>query len=138
VQFGNDVPTGSYRKQYQGMYLIPFGVTIKSHLGERSTFTVRIARGVTTGLPQEPVPIASTIAIAPPSGAKILHIEDDPGIARSMAMVLGLEGYEVIAAATRDEALEHINVRGLRPDLAPLKNIFAVPGQRAIELALPP
>jgi DNA helicase II / ATP-dependent DNA helicase PcrA len=25
AQFGNDVLTGSYRKQYQGMYLIPFG-----------------------------------------------------------------------------------------------------------------
>ena len=32
-------------------------------------------------------------------------------------MLLRLEGYEVIGAASRDEALEHIEVHGLRPDL---------------------
>ena len=47
----------------------------------------------------------------------MLHIEDDPGILRSMDMVLRLEGYEVIGAASRDEAMEHVGVHGLRPDL---------------------
>jgi two-component system CheB/CheR fusion protein len=97
--------------------LLGHEVAIESRVGEGSTFTVKMERGMATDVAQEPVPIASTIALAPPSVMKILHIEDDPGIARSMAMVLGLEGYEVIGAATRDEALEHVNVRGLRPDL---------------------
>ncbi len=34
-----------------------------------------------------------------------------------MAMLLRLEGYEVIGAASRDEALQHVQVHGLRPDL---------------------
>lgn len=34
-----------------------------------------------------------------------------------MEMLLRLEGYEVIGAASRDEALLHIDVHGLRPDL---------------------
>jgi two-component system CheB/CheR fusion protein len=47
----------------------------------------------------------------------VLHIEDDPGVARSMAMLLRLEGYDVVSAASRDEVLQHINVHGLRPDV---------------------
>jgi two-component system CheB/CheR fusion protein len=31
--------------------------------------------------------------------------------------LLGLEGYSVVSAASRDEALEHINFHGVRPDL---------------------
>ncbi len=34
-----------------------------------------------------------------------------------MAMLLRLEGYAVVGAASRDEALQHIKVNGLRPDL---------------------
>jgi CheY-like chemotaxis protein len=34
-----------------------------------------------------------------------------------MALLLGLEGYFVVGAASRDEALEHINVQRFRPDL---------------------
>jgi CheY-like chemotaxis protein len=34
-----------------------------------------------------------------------------------MAMLLTLEGYKMVAAATRDEALQQINERGVRPDL---------------------
>jgi DNA-binding response OmpR family regulator len=61
-----------------------------------------------------PVPIP-----APRAGGAItvLHIEDDPGVARSMARVLRQEGYEVASAATRDEALRHLQVHGIRPDL---------------------
>jgi hypothetical protein len=40
---------------------------------------------------------------SPPHGAaiKILHIEDDPSVARAMARVLRLLGYEVISEAPR-------------------------------------
>ena len=34
-----------------------------------------------------------------------------------MAMLLRLEGYDVVSAASRDEALRHIEVHGLRPAL---------------------
>jgi CheY-like chemotaxis protein len=48
---------------------------------------------------------------------KVLHIEDDPSVARSMARLLRLHGYEVATAATRDEAMQHLELQGLRPDL---------------------
>ena len=32
-------------------------------------------------------------------------------------MLLRLQGYDVVSANSRDEALQHINVHGLRPDV---------------------
>jgi CheY-like chemotaxis protein len=55
--------------------------------------------------------------VRPPGAVKVLHIEDDPGVARSIARALRLGGYEVISAATRDEVMQHLEVHGLRPDL---------------------
>lgn len=48
---------------------------------------------------------------------KILHIEDDPSVARSMARILRLRGFEVASAATHDEVIRHLAVDGFRPDL---------------------
>jgi CheY-like chemotaxis protein len=48
---------------------------------------------------------------------KVLHIEDDPSVARSMARLLRLQGYEVASAATPDEAMQQLELHGLRPDL---------------------
>ena len=47
---------------------------------------------------------------------KVLHIEDDPGVARSVARLLRLQGYEVISAASGDEAIQLVE-DGLVPDL---------------------
>src|SRR5258708_2526723 len=53
-----------------------------------------------------------------PGGAiKVLHIEDDPSVLRAIARALSLRGYEVFSAATRGEALRHLEVRGFRPDI---------------------
>ncbi len=97
--------------------LLGHTVTIESRLGEGSTFTLEVARGVSADAPAELLSIKAPIPAARSSGVKVLHIEDDPGVARSMAMLLRLEGYEVISAASRDEALRHIEVHGLRPAL---------------------
>ena len=97
--------------------LLDHTVSIESRVGEGSTFTLQLARGIASALPLEVLPTPALIA-APASGAfKVLHIEDDPGVARSMAMLLRLEGYHVVSAASRDEALQHVDVHGLRPDL---------------------
>ena len=92
-------------------------MTIDSSVNKGSTFTVQLARGVVTAFPAELVSASALIPALPAGVIKVLHIEDDPGIARSMEMLLRLEGYEVIGAASRDEALQHIEVHGLRPDL---------------------
>jgi CheY-like chemotaxis protein/two-component sensor histidine kinase len=97
--------------------LLDHAVTIESRVGVGSTFTVRVPHGVATELATEQDSLDSSVAAPTTSGAKVLHIEDDPGVARSMAMLLSLEGYDVVSAASRDEALQHINVHGLQPDL---------------------
>jgi two-component system CheB/CheR fusion protein len=76
-----------------------------------------LPRGLAADLPVEH-PSLPVLNATPQSGsATVLHIEDDPGVALSMTMLLQLEGYKVVSAATRDEALQHIEVHGVRPDL---------------------
>ncbi|MGO9513181.1 MAG: hybrid sensor histidine kinase/response regulator [Steroidobacteraceae bacterium] len=96
--------------------LLDHAITIESRVGVGSTFTVQLPRGTATALPAERVSL-DTLAAPTSSGSKVLHIEDDPGVARSMEMLLRLEGYDVVGAASRDEALQRVTVDGLRPDL---------------------
>ncbi len=65
------------------------------------------------------VPTTEVASHAPPAAVpiKVLHIEDDPGVARSMARLLRLKGFEVVSAATRDEVRQLMEVDGLCPDL---------------------
>lgn len=63
---------------------------------------------------------AQITVVAPatrPGAIKVLHIEDDPSVARSMARILRLRGFEVASAATRDEVIRHLEVNGFSPDL---------------------
>ena len=65
-------------------------------------------------------PGAGTAGASPggPTGRRgtILHVEDDAGVARSMGLLLSLEGYDVVHAASRAEALRRVE-EGVRPDL---------------------
>lgn len=97
--------------------LLEHTVTIESSVGQGSTFTVQIPQGVATGPAAITLATLQPAAAAASSGTKVLHIEDDPGVATSMAMLLRLEGYEVISAASRDEVVQLIDGHGLRPDL---------------------
>jgi DNA-binding response OmpR family regulator len=51
------------------------------------------------------------------STIKVLHIEDDPSVARCIKRVLRASGFEVASAATREEAMQHLEVQGFRPDV---------------------
>jgi len=97
--------------------LLEHAVSIESSLDQGSTFSVQLPRGAVT-VPA-PIPLVTPQPAPRPasSGTKVLHIEDDPGVATSMAMLLRLEGYDVVSAASRDEAIRHVAGQGLRPDL---------------------
>jgi len=97
--------------------LLDHTITIESRVGVGSTFSIRLPRGLATPLPAERVPLNTFVPASMSSGIKVLHIEDDPGVARSMQMLLRLEGFQVTSAASREEALRHISLDGLRPDL---------------------
>jgi CheY-like chemotaxis protein len=57
------------------------------------------------------------VSDGPTHGAiKVLHIEDDPGVTRSVARLLRLRGYEVISAASADAAIQLVE-DGLIPEL---------------------
>jgi CheY-like chemotaxis protein len=47
----------------------------------------------------------------------LLHIEDDPAIARLMSMILRFQGYHVISARSGAEALRWVDGKHVRPDL---------------------
>ncbi len=73
-----------------------------------------------------------------PQGARILIVDDDPGILRAVARILGRR-HQVVSAVSGEEALEQ--ARTLRPDLAivdirlPAMNGFEV--TRALKAAQP-
>ena len=97
--------------------LLDHAVTMESSVGQGSTFSVQLPRGMATVQAATPVVTLQPAAATPPTGTTVLHIEDDPGVAKSMALLLRLEGYDVVSAASRDEAVEHVQDHGLRPDL---------------------
>jgi len=97
--------------------LLDHTVTIESRIGAGSTFTVQLPRGVVSAVAAKPTEIPVLIPVPSTGAIKVLHIEDDPGVARSTAMLLRLEGYEVFSAATREEAMRQVEGDALRPDV---------------------
>jgi CheY-like chemotaxis protein len=65
------------------------------------------------------VDMPAALILAPLRGCaiKVLHIEDDPSVARCIARALRASGCKVASAATREEAMQHLEVRGFRPDV---------------------
>ena len=103
--------------------LLGHEVRIDSAVGRGSTFTVYVALGAPAlASVSAPAPTDVRAPQAPPSAGPasrrgtILHVEDDVGVARSMGLLLSLEGYTVVHAASRAEALRRVE-GGTRPDL---------------------
>ena len=64
------------------------------------------------------------------SGARILVCDDDPQIRRALALILRDAGYEVLLAASAEEALDRAAVAG--PHLAIVD--LVLPDQHGIEV----
>jgi two-component system, sensor histidine kinase len=78
----------------------------------RSFATRTIERNASVDMPAPLIPAPRLRA-----AFKVLHIEDDPAVATCIARVLRASGCEVASAATRDEAMQHLEVHGFRPDV---------------------
>ena len=66
----------------------------------------------------------------PPASARILYIDDDPGLARLVQRALGARGYAVEVAATGDEGLARLARGGI--DLVALDH--HMPGQTGLDV----
>ena len=104
--------------------------------GAGTTFEVRLPRPVEVRLPQAaaaaaPASPAAAPQPAPAGSLRLLVVEDNPHGREMMKMLLEMEGYEVVAAADGETALELIALH--RPDVALVD--LGLPGIDGCEVA---
>jgi two-component system, sensor histidine kinase len=88
--------------------LLDLKIEVQSEPGRGSTFTLELPRG-TDAAPDgdsaaTPAPVRRGVALAP----RVLLIDDDPAVRSATAMLLKVEGYGVVAAASLAEAVAHV------------------------------
>lgn len=99
--------------------LLAHPIGVRSTIGVGSVFTIDVP------LAAGAAPQTTRVAIDKPTQCTaqangkltILHVEDDPDVAASLRMLLQVEGYHVVLAASRVDALKRVRDEGLRPDL---------------------
>ncbi len=100
--------------------LLGVKLEVRSEIGKGSTFSLLLPAAElqvspTTGAPSED--LTGNGAAAQDRGRqKVLLVEDDPSVRDATRMLLRVEGYEVIPAASLEEALAAV-LGGERPDL---------------------
>jgi PAS domain S-box-containing protein len=92
-------------------------ITVDSRPGDGTTVTMDLARGAIARQEVEHKEARTLVGETAVGKYKVLHIEDDPDVVRSMRMLLRLEGYDVVAAASGDEAMSQVSGNGFCPDV---------------------
>jgi PAS domain S-box-containing protein len=89
--------------------LLEFDVVVTSvpEVGTVFSFALPIARNPDRNADQIAALGAGMVA-ASGSGHRVLLVEDEPGVRNAMRMLLKIEGFDVISAATAAEAIEHL------------------------------
>ena len=105
--------SGSKRSDQKPRYRVPLPIRWLSESTAQRSF---VLRGVEIN-----APIDMTPPLIPARrlgrAIKVLHIEDDLSVVRCIERVLRASGFEVVSAATREEAMQHLEVHGFRPDV---------------------
>jgi signal transduction histidine kinase/CheY-like chemotaxis protein len=109
--------------------LLGHGVTVESQVGVGSRFSIAVPRSRTQIAAEESAAPASP---PPDSGGWILYVEDDPNVRESMAMLLDIEGYDVVAVSAGAEALEVTTGRGTEPRI--IISDYHLPGQTGAQV----
>ncbi len=76
---------------------------------------VRAAAVAVAGL--ERAPAAPSPAVVPMGKRFVLLVDDDPIVLMGLEAVLSEWGYDIMTAASADQAMERLNARGQRPDI---------------------
>jgi PAS domain S-box-containing protein len=87
--------------------LLGIEVEVSSEVGKGSAFAIELPRAIATSSAAPGAAHPETPAALPPA-RQILLVEDESGVRNAMRTLLGIEGYQVTAAATANEALERL------------------------------
>lgn len=95
--------------------LLDIPISVSSRLGEGTTLTLKLAAAVSTFQPIKSTPVAVEPAIA--RAGRILLVDDEAAVRDATALFLQMDGHEVKAAASPEEAVLVLHQWGQSPDM---------------------
>ncbi|WP_396205816.1 response regulator [Gemmatimonas sp.] len=107
-------------------------IAIRTVVGEGSTFRVLLPRVTTPRV--EPSPGADHSPIDPVIGARVLVVDDDPAVRRTVATLLQRQQFETDEANSAEEALQRLTDTPTRFDM--VVSDVRMPGMNGCDLAL--
>jgi len=90
--------------------LLKAKLDVTSEPGRGSVFALELPLGNATAGASAAQPAGPVARTERPVARRILLVEDDPAVRNATRMLLNVEGYEVVTAASRTEALEKLKV----------------------------
>lgn len=107
---------------------------VDSSPGGGSRFSIAVPRARATVVAVKPAVAASPVQAGQAASARVLYVEDDPGVRESLKMLLRIEGYQVAVASSAGEALKLVSDTGFRPQI--IISDFHLPGGETGELVV--
>jgi PAS domain S-box-containing protein len=87
--------------------LLGLSIAVDSEPGRGSTFTLQLPRGTAGSVETRSPPATTSAPSAPADAPLVLLVDDDAGVRGATAMLLRVEGYRVLPAASLAEAMAH-------------------------------
>jgi signal transduction histidine kinase/CheY-like chemotaxis protein len=97
--------------------ILGHALEVDSRPGGGSRFSIVVPRARVNVVAAEPAVAASPVQAGQPATARVLYVEDDPGVRESLRMLLRIEGYQVAVASSAGEALKLVSSTGFDPQI---------------------